>query len=61
MYIPKVFKTRQVFIVYMSEQCLHDWVEVVTYKQIYRTCIVCNEKNVKNGDKWEIRVSDNLI
>jgi len=45
----------------MSEQCLHDWVEVVTYKVIYRTCILCNEKNVKNGENWEIRASDNMI
>jgi len=45
----------------MAEECLHDWVEVITYKIIYRTCILCNEKNVKHGDRWEIETASNLI
>jgi len=42
-------------------ECEHDWVDVVTYKQIYRICVMCNEKNIKNGDKWELHVRDNMI
>ncbi len=32
--------------------CTHDWVEVLTYKQIYRHCILCNSKEVKEGEEW---------
>jgi len=42
-------------------KCEHDWVEVVTYKQIYRICVLCNEKNVKQDEKWVIQVSGNMI
>ena len=30
--------------------CEHDWVEVVTYKEIYRQCVVCSNKEVKGED-----------
>lgn len=33
--------------------CNHDWVEVITYKEIYRQCVTCTVKEIKDdNDEW---------
>jgi len=39
----------------------HDWVDVITYKQIYRHCIRCTEKQIKVGENYEVQVSSDIL
>lgn len=39
----------------------HEWVQVITFKEVYRTCIRCTEKQNKVGENWEVRVSSDIL
>lgn len=38
-----------------------DYIEVSTHKEHYRTCIICNHKQIKIEDRWVDKIGDNDI
>ena len=36
------------------DDCNHyeSWVEVITYREIYRHCVKCNKREVQKDGKW---------
>ena len=60
--IPQVLKLKLNIYLYMLEKCEEcEYVEVVTHKISYRQCIICNNKQVRVNNRWEVIVGSNVI